>query len=95
MRNIFSPFAAKQKPKAVSLRTSDRCHWCGNPFSCNAQHCAAHRAAIRYSQQFDKLEFVLHLWKQTGCCELFAAPFGMFKIHRTPLYAAYGRSRPF
>ncbi|MBQ6831624.1 MAG: hypothetical protein IJO28_03205 [Oscillospiraceae bacterium] len=22
MRNIFSPFAAKQKPKAVSLRTS-------------------------------------------------------------------------
>ncbi|MBQ6831537.1 MAG: hypothetical protein IJO28_02760 [Oscillospiraceae bacterium] len=33
MRNIFSPFAAKQKPKAVSLRTSDRCHWCGNPLS--------------------------------------------------------------
>ena len=27
MRNIFSPFAAKQKPKAVSLRAAELAAW--------------------------------------------------------------------
>jgi len=53
MRNIFSPFAAKQKPKAVSLRTSDRCHWCGNPFPRHLKN-----AIARQGNLLDKLKFV-------------------------------------